>query len=143
MTVRGGATCGARVELGKKRGYIMNGRGCRGWKRCGGTNYCRGCTRNCDNNGRVVVKCVRNTNNRKWVIGTVGGRNCDRGVWYLRSWRLDVLVSGIGNYSGRRREVQSTTSLNEKWLKAVDDVGGDELSENVVAAVLKVLKGSF
>ena len=35
------------------------------------------------------------------------------------------------------------TSLNEKWLKAVDDVGGDELSENVVAAVLKVLKGSF
>ena len=57
----------------------MNGRGCRGWKRCGGTNYCRGCTRNCDNNGRVVVKCVRNTNDRKWVIGTVGGRNCDQG----------------------------------------------------------------
>ena len=27
MAVRGGATCGARVEHGKKRGYITNGGG--------------------------------------------------------------------------------------------------------------------
>ena len=143
MAVCGGTACGARVELGKKRGYVTNRRDCQGWERCGSTNYCWGYTGNRNDNGRVVVMCMGNTDDQKGVIGTVGGRNCDRRVRHLRSWHLNVLVSGIGNYGGRGRKVRSMTSLNEKWLEAVDDVGSDEFSENVVAAVLKVLKGLF
>ena len=35
------------------------------------------------------------------------------------------------------------TCLNKKRLEAVDDIGGDKFSKNVVSAVLKVMKGAF
>ena len=143
MAVRSGATCDARVKLSEERGHVTNGRDCWGWEGGGGANHCRGCTRDRDDNGHVVMKRMGNTNDREWVIGSVSGRNCDRGIWHLRSWRLNVLVSGVGNHSGRRGKVRSTTCLNKKRLEAVDDIGGDELSKNVVSAVLKVLKSAF
>ena len=33
--------------------------------------------------------------------------------------------------------------MNEKWLKTVDNVGGNEFGENVFSTVLEVLKGTF
>ena len=143
MAVHSGTTCGARVKLSEEGGHVTNGRSRRRWERSGGANHCRGCTRNCNNNGRVVVKRMGNTNDWEWVVGSIGGRNCDREIRHLRGWRLNVLMSGIGNHGGRRGKVRSTTCLNKKRLEAVDDIGGDELSKNLVSAVLKVLKGAF
>ena len=84
-----------------------------------------------------------NTNDWEWVVGSVGDGNGDRGFRHLGGWCLKVLVASVDNDGGRRGKVRSTACLNEKWLEAVDDVGGNELSENVFSAVLKVLKGAF
>ena len=143
MAVCSGATCDARVKFSEKRGYVTNGRSCRGRERGGGANHCRSCTRNRDDNGRVVVKRMGNANNWEWVIGSIGGRNCDREIRHLRGWRLNVWVSSVGNHGGRRGKVRSMTCLNKKRLEAVDDIGGDKFSKNVVSAVLKVMKGAF
>ena len=79
MAVRGRATCGARVEFGEKRGHVVNGRGCRGWKGGWSTNYGRGCTGDRNDDGCVVVESVRDVNNREWMVGPVGGGNGNRG----------------------------------------------------------------
>ena len=105
MAVCGGATCGARVEFGEKRGHVADRRGCRGWKGCGGTNYSQGCTGDCNDNGCVVMEGVRDANNREWMVGSIGGGNGNQCFWHLGSRRLSVLVANVGNDSGRRREM--------------------------------------
>ena len=102
MAVHGGATCGAGVEFGEKRGHVANRRGCRRWEGCGGTNYGRGCIGDHNDDGCVVVERVRDANNQEWMIGLVGGENGNRGFWHLKSQRLSVLMTNVGNDSGRR-----------------------------------------
>ena len=91
MAVRGGATGDARVKLNEEGGHVMNGRSRRRWERSGGTNHCRGCIRNRNDNGRIVVKRMGNTNDWEWVVGSIGGRR-DRGIRHMRGWRLNVLM---------------------------------------------------
>lgn len=49
-------------------------------------------------------------------------------------------MANVGNDSGRRR---SSACLNKEWLKTMNNVGGDELGENVFSTILEVLKSTF
>ena len=136
MSVVGRTTSNARVEMSEEQGNVMNGgdQRRRNWGR--GTHHCGSCVWNRDDNGGIIVKCVGNLNRRGRLIGSNGSGG--RG-W--RGWCLSLLLSSnVGDYGGGWGNLQAASCLNQERLEAVDDVRGDEFSENIVATVLKVLQ---
>ena len=139
MSVVGRTTPSTRVEVSEERGDITyRGDQWRG-NRSGGAYHGGSSIWNSDDNGNVVVECVRDLDSRGRLVGSdsVGGRD-----W--RGWCLGLLLSSdIGDYSGGWGNLRTTSCLNQKRLKAMHDVRGNKFSEDVIATALKVLHCLF
>ena len=82
--------------MSKKRGDVTDGgdQWGRNWGRS--THHCRSCVWNCNDNGSIVVKRVRDPNRGGWLIGSDGS-----GGHGWRGWCLGLLLSSnVGNYGG-------------------------------------------
>ena len=96
VSVVGRTTFDARVEMSKKRGDITD-RGDQ-WRRNWGrsTHHRRSCVWNRNDDGNIVVKCVRDPNRGDRLIGSDGSGSRGWG-----GWCLSLLSSNVGNYGGR------------------------------------------
>ena len=127
------------IESGEDGGNV-SGRGNQ-WRgnRSGGAYHGGSRIRDCDDDGDVVVKRVGDPDSRGRLIGSdsVGGRG-----W--RGWCLSLLLlSDVGDYGGGWGNLRATSCLNQEGLKTMNDVWGDEFSENIIATALKVLQCLF
>ena len=139
MSVVGRTTSDTRVKMSKEQGDITNGgdQRRRNWGR--GTHHRRSCVWNRDDDGSIIVKCVRNPNHRGRLIGSNGSGGC--GWW---GWCLSLLLSSnVGDYGGGWGNLRAALCLNQERLEAMDDIWGDEFSKNIVATVLEVLQRLF
>ena len=125
--------------MSEERGDVTNGgdQRRRNWGR--GTHHSGSCVWNHDDNGSIIVKRVRNPNHGGRLIGSDGSGGCG---W--RGWCLSLLLSlNVGNYSGGWGNLGATSCLDQEGLEMMDDVRGDEFSENIIATVLEVLQCLF
>ena len=100
MTIDGGATSDARIELSEDGGNVSNGGN--QWRRdqSGNAFHNRSCIRDCDDDRSVVVERVGDSNSGSWLIGSNGGGCCSRG-----GWCLNLLSSSIGDHSSGRGDL--------------------------------------
>ena len=139
MSVVGRTTPNARVEVSKERGNVADGSDqWRGhWGRS--AHYSRSRVWNRNNDGSIVVKCVRESNCGGRLVRSDGSGGRGRG-----DWRLSLLLSlNVGDYGGGWGNLRAALGLNQKRLEAVDDVWGDEFGEDIVTTALEVLQRLF
>ena len=109
MSVVGRATPSARVEVSKEWGNVTDGSDQWGRDWSGGAYCGRGCTRNSDDNGGIVVERVGKANSGGKLSGSIDSSGCGRGNW---CWYRNLLSSNVVDDSSRGRNLQSLSCLN-------------------------------